>query len=67
MYRFGEWLRRERLEHGWSQVELAEKTYGEISQAPMSGIVHFLLSWMSKSLRQPVNRRLDPSLGMSST
>ncbi len=27
MYRFGEWLRRERLEHGWSQVELAERTY----------------------------------------
>lgn len=36
MYRFGEWLRRERLEHGWSQVELAEKTYGEISQAAIS-------------------------------
>lgn len=36
MYRFGEWLRRERLEHGWSQVELAEKTYGEISQATIS-------------------------------
>lgn len=36
MYRFGEWLRRERLEHGWSQVELAERTYGEISQAAIS-------------------------------
>lgn len=36
MYRFGEWLRRERLEHGWSQVELSEKTYGEVSQAAIS-------------------------------
>ncbi|WP_393964395.1 helix-turn-helix domain-containing protein [Exiguobacterium sp. S22-S28] len=36
MYRFGEWLRRERLEHGWSQVELAERTYGEVSQAAIS-------------------------------
>lgn len=36
MYRFGEWLRRERLKHGWSQVELSEKTYGEISQAAIS-------------------------------
>ncbi|WP_313491454.1 helix-turn-helix transcriptional regulator [Exiguobacterium sp.] len=32
MYRFGEWLRRERLEHGWSQVKLA----GETSQAAIS-------------------------------
>ncbi|WP_368915888.1 multiprotein-bridging factor 1 family protein [Exiguobacterium acetylicum] len=36
MYRFGEWLRRERLEHGWSQVKLAKKTYGEPSQAAIS-------------------------------
>ncbi len=36
MYRFGEWLRRERLEHGWSQVELSEKTCGEVSQAAIS-------------------------------
>jgi len=36
MYRFGEWLRRERLENGWSQVELSEKTCGEVSQAAIS-------------------------------
>ena len=36
MYRFGEWLKENRRLSGWSQVELSEKTFGEISQPAIS-------------------------------